>query len=257
MQSIQLNGFSFDYYKSAFRNRLPEVKSSHLSEALAAGFGYRTYAALQHEIKQLTDSSYKVFNESSMSARFKQLGIEVDPEACVIDQALSDGMLINQTKACVENYFAALKREGLAEAKHNELKGRMFIDVTIEGYRYQGEFTPSGPIIIGRGPGASFTTDSYLGVSSIAFDDDTSMGTGWYVCKYYNQPHLNISGLSPAGMRTLATVFGMAFTQDVYIHKLPDEEFIFYHSKAYEALKSWAKKHPRMANSAIPTYIDL
>lgn len=61
--------------KDAARTALPEVGSSHLSEALAAGFGYKTNAALRTALK---DGAATVgFDDSAVAARLAVVGAAI------------------------------------------------------------------------------------------------------------------------------------------------------------------------------------
>jgi hypothetical protein len=58
-----------------------EVKSSHLSEALACSLGFRTYASMQAAmVGPEQDRPFVLLNTPRFVARLVQLGYEDDPE---------------------------------------------------------------------------------------------------------------------------------------------------------------------------------
>jgi hypothetical protein len=62
--------------KNALRDRLPEVKSSHLSEAVAAAFGFRTHASLLAYLKEGGELTFVRFDALCLITRLEQLGYE-------------------------------------------------------------------------------------------------------------------------------------------------------------------------------------
>ena len=87
MAVIPISAGRLRYLKNTFQDRFPTAKSSHLSEALAAGLGFRTNAAL---LSWMTDSGLapdvSTLNEQSFVARMAEFGFQ-------IDQTLSPGEL--------------------------------------------------------------------------------------------------------------------------------------------------------------------
>ena len=55
-------------------SKLPEIPSSHLSEALASAFGFRTNAALSHALKEADSIALPLPNSSAFLARLADLG---------------------------------------------------------------------------------------------------------------------------------------------------------------------------------------
>jgi hypothetical protein len=75
-----------EFAKRAMRGRLPLVKSTHLTEALAAAFGYRTHAALLASL-ELSDARRPALvpvDPARLSSRLQELGCGiVDPSGLV------------------------------------------------------------------------------------------------------------------------------------------------------------------------------
>jgi hypothetical protein len=64
--------------KNALRDAFPTAKSSHLSEALAAGLGYNTYAAQLASHKTALATTLLTMRPAAFYARLQQLGYSVD-----------------------------------------------------------------------------------------------------------------------------------------------------------------------------------
>lgn len=64
--------------KNALRDALPAATSSHVSEALAAGFGFRTYAAQTAAQQTASPNTLLTLRPSAFFARLQQLGYDVD-----------------------------------------------------------------------------------------------------------------------------------------------------------------------------------
>jgi hypothetical protein len=67
--------------KSSLRDEFPDVKSSHLTEALAASLGFRTHAALQSMLfGPEQDRPFRLLDSARFVQRLVQLGYPDDPE---------------------------------------------------------------------------------------------------------------------------------------------------------------------------------
>lgn len=67
--------------KSSLRDVFPDVKSSHLTEALAASLGFRTHAALQSNLfGPAQDRPFRLLDSARFVQRLVQLGYPDDPE---------------------------------------------------------------------------------------------------------------------------------------------------------------------------------
>lgn len=174
------------------------------------------------------------------------------------ENVLSDERAEQYRSICAEikkdtsKYFDYLRSLGVASVVHNDLKSDVFIDVTIEGRRFLAIIYPGGPSILDHRWGSN---SSPYGVSVISFCDGKGLfgngaaNAGWKVCKYKHQGRIDLDGLSLHGIRSLAIEMGL------YIHSpMPDvdmmmpyvnEQLAFRHSKAWNALIEWGRKHPR------------
>lgn len=149
-------------------------------------------------------------------------------------------------------YFDYLRSFGVAPVLYNEPKSDTFIDVSIEGRRFQAIIYPGGPSILDS---RWSSHSSPYGVSVISFCDgkgfwgNGAANAGWKICKYHNQSRIDLEGLSLHGIRSLAVEMGLPIYSpmpDVDM-MTPDisEILAFRHSKAWEALVAWGRKHPR------------
>lgn len=79
MAVVPISAGRLRYLKNALQDRFPTAKSSHLSEALAAGLGFRTNAAL---LSWMMDSGLEpdvsALNEQSFVARMAGFGYPID-----------------------------------------------------------------------------------------------------------------------------------------------------------------------------------
>ncbi|NML44099.1 hypothetical protein HHL11_10090 [Ramlibacter sp. G-1-2-2] len=67
--------------KKSLRDEFPDAKSSHLSEALAASLGFRTYASLQAAMTgPEEDRPFVLLNSEMLRKRLMQFGYPDDPE---------------------------------------------------------------------------------------------------------------------------------------------------------------------------------
>lgn len=139
-------------------------------------------------------------------------------------------------------WMQALASRPRAPATARPPAGSVFLDVTIEGQRFQGEHH-EGTLYVRSGAQGACA----LGVASINMARRYSGPETWHICKYRDQATVPLQ-LSDAGLRTLAVVFGMPI-----VPQLPGITFggdyfeleHFYQSEAFTALQAWAKKAPR------------
>jgi hypothetical protein len=81
MAAIALTNSSVVVVKNALRDEFPGVKSSHITEALASGLGFRTHAALQAALgHEKGDAPYALLDTEKALQRLQTLGYPLDPE---------------------------------------------------------------------------------------------------------------------------------------------------------------------------------
>lgn len=83
MTAVPLSVSALSSLKKTLLKRLPDVRSSHLSEAIAAALGFRTHAALLAALPgrlpgQENDPDIRLFGEASFVERLAALDYEID-----------------------------------------------------------------------------------------------------------------------------------------------------------------------------------
>ena len=81
MASVPLSGNTLASLKKALCKDSPHVRSSHLSEALAAALGFRTHAALLNEVRKTEeDPVIHLLDDDRFDARLQEFGYPPDME---------------------------------------------------------------------------------------------------------------------------------------------------------------------------------
>lgn len=153
-------------------------------------------------------------------------------------------------------YWTAVAAEGLAPVRHLPLTGRIFVHIEVEGRVFQAVALKSGLFLISKSrQRLGYDESASLGISSINHlsDDDglSPSSKGWAVCKYMDQHHINLNGMSLAGLRRLAFEMGMP----IHAHAASaavahgDASAMFEQSRAWDALMDWSVHHPSMVNA--------
>lgn len=84
---------NIEYMKSAMRAALLHVKATHRTEALAASFGFRTYASLLALLPSVTKHPHaRLFDPARFSARLHELGYAAVDGSPLIDIIRSPAM---------------------------------------------------------------------------------------------------------------------------------------------------------------------
>lgn len=152
----------------------------------------------------------------------------------------------NEEYQHAREWMRALAGQSVADVVHRPGAGPVFIDVIIEGQRFQGRRDRNTLYIV--------TTSGRcaLGVACInqasRYDH---MPKSWHICKYWNEATCELA-LSPAGMRALAVTFGLPILPEARLSATNEifEVEHFYDSPAFAALHEWAKKVPRRVAGA-------
>jgi hypothetical protein len=149
------------------------------------------------------------------------------------------------------DYLRGLAAKGVAEVAAHESRGEVFLDLSIEGVRFQA-FAETDPFVAHKDYGGW----CQLGVATI----DRSYGLNgtnerWMVCKYGPmEGRIDLSMLSDAGRRAFAIAFGVPIGRHSH---LSAEAFAFYASPALDGLIAWAKRRPRKfaAEPGVSSYL--
>lgn len=147
-----------------------------------------------------------------------------------------------QMRARAAIYFDGLRSQGVAPVCYHALRGRSFIDVSIEGQRFKGQVL-KGPFLIAG------ERDCLLTSASIAYCRDYLDPDGprrWAVCKYRTQHRILLEGLSPEGIRALACEFCLVIHDQGESETLSESEY-FVSSSAFAGLQAWVRRNPKLA----------
>ena len=159
---------------------------------------------------------------------------------------------LRQAYAAARQHLKSLQTQGLAPFTVLAPSREVFLDTEVEGHRLRGAIGNFGPYLERIDP-HGHAQSSYFGPSVI---HDLPVGNlragraheGYWVCKYEpSQPHIDLSMLSPAGMRRVAFEFGLPVEGVEPERQRFGGDMAFFASNAFKALQEWALKHPRKA----------
>jgi hypothetical protein len=156
-----------------------------------------------------------------------------------------------EMRARAVEYFDGLKAQGVAPVRHHGVKGRSFIDLSIEGQRFKGQVR-KGPVIV------SDDADCLLTSASIAYCADYMQPQGrrrWAVCNYRTQHRILLDCLSPDGIRALACEFGLVIHDQGESETLSESE-CFVSSRACDGLHVWVRNNPSLASKLLRDHPD-
>ncbi len=131
------------------------------------------------------------------------------------------------------------------------MSNRIFHTANVGGYLFEGVLSGDGPYISceqARGGVA-------LGVCGLRKFSPTDLGgremaAGWWVVKYSNEARIDLHGFSDDQAKKLSDEFGIVILKG---HPWPNERVrqeYFFTSPAWEGLRDWVKRHPRIASTA-------
>jgi hypothetical protein len=118
-----------------------------------------------------------------------------------------------------------------------------FFSTTIGGIDFKGILSADGPYILAF-RGKSRLGGVALGYAARVCEMVEPDGRHWRVCKYGNQPRIELHGFREADAAELADAFGMKIEGLNFTD--PPSRF-FWNSGAWEGLKDWVRRHPRYA----------
>ena len=112
MPAILLTEDNLRFTKTALRNRLPHVKSGHLTEALAASVYYKTNAALRAALANPVSDwpQFAYFNAGKLNERLNELGYASASEVIVAEVARSAEMPMKPWIEFPNNDIRAINR---------------------------------------------------------------------------------------------------------------------------------------------------
>jgi hypothetical protein len=132
------------------------------------------------------------------------------------------------------------------------MRNCIFHQVTIAGLAFDGIISADGPYLSCRKGGGVA-----LGVSGIRQFRPGSGSThrdpqfGWWVVKYRDEERIFLPGFDRASIRKLSEEFGLLLLDNRAAFEWSDRvrSEYFFTSPAWEALRWWVIKHPRIAKA--------
>jgi hypothetical protein len=134
------------------------------------------------------------------------------------------------------------------------MRNRVFHQATIGGITFEGIISADGPYIV-----SSTIGGVALGVSALRnFQPDASglrraPPSGWWVVKYYGEARIFLPDFDQVAIRKLSDEFGLVLLIDG--QTLPSDrvrQHYFFTSPAWDGLRQWVVKHPRIAKTEAP-----
>ena len=130
------------------------------------------------------------------------------------------------------------------------MNNRVFHQATIAGWTFEGVISADGPYVSCRAGGGVA-----LGVSGLRqFRPETAPHRrdapqfGWWVVKYRDEARISLPGFDPANIRRMSDEFGLVILteRDPFPSNRARQDY-FFTSPAWDALRQWVTKHPRIA----------
>jgi hypothetical protein len=136
------------------------------------------------------------------------------------------------------------------------MRNRIFHEVRIAGITFEGIISADGPYI-----SSSTAGGVALGVSGLRHFQPDALGlgsrrsppAGWWVVKYYGEARIFLPDFDRAAIRELSDQFGLVLLVDG--QTTPSDrirQHYFFTSPAWDGLRQWVIKHPRIAKSEAP-----
>lgn len=130
----------------------------------------------------------------------------------------------------------------------------IFHEFVIEGHRFSAIMAVDGPYLGMTAPDGQYDGVS-LGISTVHYfrkvPGDTGIDadkTGWWLAKYGNQPRVDFNRMSEPARKEVMRQFGILF-RDLEVHR--DPNVTFRESPAFQGLREWVRKHPRVAKASL------
>jgi hypothetical protein len=131
------------------------------------------------------------------------------------------------------------------------MRNRIFHQVRIGGMTFDGVLTGDGPYLSCQTSGGVA-----LGVCGLRHFRPVAEGArhtpphGWWVVKYQDEERIFLPGFDRATIRTLSDEFGLpVLTERGFDPFNQERRDYFFTSPAWEALRQWVTRHPRLART--------
>jgi len=155
--------------------------------------------------------------------------------------------------------FAGQVSSGIVERIEDAMRNRIFHQRTIAGMTFEGLISADGPYLSGPTQGGVA-----LGPAGLRYFQPASHSArhtpslGWWVVKYYGEERIFLPGFDRTAVRDLSSEFGVPVLGEhapEYSARVRHE--YFFTSPAWDALRQWVTRHPRIAkaNAACDSYL--
>jgi hypothetical protein len=131
------------------------------------------------------------------------------------------------------------------------MRNRTFHQVSIAGMTFEGIISSDGPDL-----SCQMNGGVAIGPAGLRYFQPTTPGTrrippfGWWVVKYHNEERIFLPDFNLAAVRTLSNEFGLPVLEEPGFDPCDDvRREYFFTSPAWEALRHWVTRHPRLAKT--------
>ena len=131
------------------------------------------------------------------------------------------------------------------------MRNRTFHQVSIASMTFEGVISGDGPYLLCQMNGGVA-----LGPAGLRYFQPTTPGTrcipplGWWVVKYHNEERIFLPDFNRAAIHTLSNEFGLPVLEEPGFDPSDDvRREYFFTSPAWDALRLWVTRHPRLARS--------
>lgn len=131
------------------------------------------------------------------------------------------------------------------------MHNRVFHQATIAGLSFEGVISADGPCVSCRAGGGVA-----LGVSGLRQFQPSSdtvrhaRASGWWIVKYHDEARIELPGFDQAAINRLSDEFGLVILTE---HNPAPADRVrqdyFFTSPAWDALRQWVTRHPRLAKA--------
>jgi len=131
------------------------------------------------------------------------------------------------------------------------MRNRIFHQVSIGGMTFEGVISGDGPYL-----SCQMSGGVALGPAGLRYFQPATPGTrrglplGWWVVKYDHEERVFLPAFGLAAVRTLSNEFGLPVLDEPGFDPFDDvRREYFFTSPAWDALRLWVIRHPRLAKA--------
>jgi hypothetical protein len=130
------------------------------------------------------------------------------------------------------------------------MRNRIFHQVSIAGMTFEGIIAGDGPYLSCRMDGGVALGPAGLRYFQPERGTRRTLPLGWWVVKYSNEERIFLPGFDRAAVRSLSNEFGLPVLEEPDFGPFDDvRREYFFTSPAWDALRHWVARHPRLAKA--------